>query len=179
MSIRESDGSPAGLEYVARFPSADLIIVGCGAAGMAAAVGTLLPWAGATLSDRGAVLLAVSRTGLELSANGAVVLLLGVVCAVSCLLPPDGRRARPLSLALASAGLVITVLAAAEIDAGDPLAAKLLQLRIGTFQTDHPVASTHVGLGLWLSLAAGVTLSVGGAGWQLVGRFTRVVGDPA
>ncbi len=81
MSIRESDGSPAGLEYVARFPSADLIIVGCGAAGMTAAAGTLLPWAGATLSDRGAVLLAVSRTGLELSANGTVVLLLGVVCA--------------------------------------------------------------------------------------------------
>ncbi|WP_322759832.1 hypothetical protein [Frankia sp. Cr2] len=154
-----------------------MIISGCGLAGVAAAAGALLPWTGATLSDRGAVLLPVSRTGVELSSNGIVVLVLGVVCALSSVVPRDTRWAHPLTLVLAPAGLAIAVLAAVKINAGDSVAAKLLRLRIGTFQTDHPVATAHVGPGLWLSLAAGGALLLGGLGWQLVGRSTPESSD--
>ncbi|WP_322767984.1 hypothetical protein [Frankia sp. Cr1] len=166
-----------GTESASRSRAADLIISGCGLAGVTAAAGALLPWTGATLSDRGAVLLPVSRSGVELSSNGMVVLVLGVVCAVSSVVPRDSRWARPLTLVLAPAGLAIAVLAAVTINAGDSVAAELLRLRIGTFQTDHPVAAAQVGPGLWLSLGAGGALILGGVGWQLVGRSTRESSD--
>jgi hypothetical protein len=145
--------------------------------GAAAAAGALLPWASATLSDRGAVLLPVSRTGLELSPNGLIVLVLGVVCVVSSVVPRDGRWAHPLIFVLPLAGPAIVLLAALRINAGDALVAKLLRLRIGTFQTDHPVASAHVGPGLWLSLTAGVALMLGGVGWHLSSRSARIVNE--
>ncbi|WP_131746131.1 hypothetical protein [Frankia sp. Cppng1_Ct_nod] len=157
----------------------DLIISGCGLAGIAAAVGVFMPWAGATLSDRGADLLPVSRTGLELSWNGAAVLGLGILCVVVSVLLREVPRARPLSFALPPAGLAIVVLAAVKINSGDAMAARLLRLRIGTFQTDHPVAGGNVGLGLWLSLVAGVVLVLGGIGCQLAARFPRASGDTA
>ncbi len=139
--------------------------------------GAFLPWAGATLSDRGADLLHRSRTGFELSWHGKVVLGLGILCVVVSVLLREVPRARPLGLVLPVAGGAITVLAAIKINAGDAIAAKFLRLRIGTFQTDHPVATAEVGLGLWLSLAAGVVLLVGGIVWQTAGRSARVSGD--
>ncbi len=159
--------------------TANMITLGCGVAGVVAVAGAFLPWAGATLSDRGADLLHRSRTGLELSWHGKVVLGLGILCVVVSVLLREVPRTRPLGLVLPVAGGAIAALAAIKINAGDAIAARFLRLRIGTFQTDHPVATAEVGLGLWLSLTAGVVLLLGGIAWQAAGRSVQVSGDMA
>ncbi|WP_250285447.1 MULTISPECIES: hypothetical protein [unclassified Frankia] len=160
----------------------DVIIVHvCGVAGLIAVVGAFLPWAGATLADRGADLLHSNRSGLELSWHGKVVLGLGILCAVISVLLSELPRVRPLGLALPVAGGVIAALSVLKINSGDAIAASLLRKRIGTFQTDNPVATAEVGVGLWLCLVAGAALVLGGlflgwAAWRAAGASERPPG---
>ncbi|WP_052914543.1 hypothetical protein [Protofrankia coriariae] len=165
----------------ARSRTADMIVYACGVAGLIAVLGTFLPWAGATLADRGADLLHSNRSGLELSWHGKVVLGLGILGVVISVLLSEIPRARPFGLALPVVGGAIAVLSAVKINAGDAIAAKLLRLRIGTFQTDNPVVTAEVGLGLWLSLVAGVALVLGGlflgrSAWRATGASRRPSG---
>jgi hypothetical protein len=134
----------------------------CAIAGTVAALGSFRPWAEATLADRGAHLLIVSRSGWDLSPSGQIVCALGLVVAVVCVLVPRIERKRWPWRLPPVAGAVIVAVTVSRLDAGEPVARKLERLRIGTFQTDAPAAAAGVGFGLWICLAAGILLLLAG-----------------
>jgi uncharacterized membrane protein len=135
-----------------------------------AAVGSFLPWAKATLSDRGAALLHVSKTGVELKPYGYTVVALGAVAVVVALLAARLPAASRLLFGLPLVGIAAVVLAVSKIHAADPLATKILRLRIGTFQTVNPVAHPTVGVGLWLAVAGGVLITLSSVGFLIAQR---------
>jgi hypothetical protein len=142
----------------------------CAAAGVVAAASAFLPWARASLADRGADLLVVSRTGWDDGVAGAVTAFVGVAAVAACLASAWRPGLRVLAAGLPAAGVALCALAVVRLGAGEPLADKLATLRIGTFQTDAPVTDASAGAGLWLCLGAGLVLIAGGLAWVLIDR---------
>jgi hypothetical protein len=116
----------------------------------------------------------VNRTGWDLSPSGQTVCVLGLVVALVCVLDNRTGRSRRVRYLPPFAGIVIVLVAVSRLGAGDPVAHKLERLRIGTFQTDHPVAVAMTGSGLWISLAAGVVIVATGVGWLALDRKSVV-----
>lgn len=150
--------------------------------GLAAYAAAQRSWVEAVLTDRGAELLVVKRTGLDLAPTGQFVVAIGAVVAVLCVATSWWPRARAVVPAVPLAGLALIGLALGRLDAADPLATKISKLRIGTFQYEKPVADTAVGSGLWWCLAAGGFLVVVGLWWVVLERrraSSVVASEPA
>jgi hypothetical protein len=140
-------------------PFAGALVWAGALAGALAAYGSLRPWTRATLADRGADLLVVNQSGWDLAPSGQCVCVLGVVAALVCVFIRRTGRSRWAWYALPAAGALIVAITLTRIDAGGPDARKLERLRIGTFQTDHPVVADSAGAGLWICLVAGVVIA--------------------
>lgn len=80
----------------------------------------------------------------------------------------SGRAA--LGALLAALGAGVAGLALSRLDAADPLVHKIGRLRIGTFQTDEPVAAGSAGVGLWVAALAGIVVVVAAVSWLLLTR---------
>ncbi len=104
----------------------------------------------------------MTASGWDLAPSGQLVFALALLVMLVCLLAPHTGRLRWAWLVPPVAGAAIIVLAATRIGAGEPAAHKLTRLRIGTFQTDHPVVATSTGHGLWLTIAAGLLVAAAG-----------------
>ncbi|WP_261574547.1 hypothetical protein [Frankia gtarii] len=146
----------------------------CALAGLIAAVAVTRTWARATLSDRGAALLVVTRSGWQLRPTGPLVVACGLLTALICLLAHRSGRAA-FGAPLAALGAGVAGLALSRLDAADPLVHKIGRLRIGTFQTDEPVAAGSVGVGLWVATLAGIVVVVAAVSWLLLTR--RAAGE--
>jgi hypothetical protein len=144
-----------------------------GLAGVAAALASRRPWVRAALADRGADLLVVTRSGWDLHPAGQVVCALGLLVTLACVLADTSRPSWWVGCILPVSGVAIAAFAVSRLHAGEPMARKLTRLRIGTFQTDHPVATGGPAAGLWLTLAAGVVIAVAGVGWLALDRKVR------
>ncbi|WP_261555321.1 hypothetical protein [Frankia tisae] len=170
---RVSDPVPARASAgVARWSDRALAL--CALAGLTAAVAVPRTWARATLSDRGAALLVVTRSGWQLRPTGPLVVACGLLTALICLLAHRSGRAE-LGALLAALGAGVAGLALSRLDAADPLVHKIGRLRIGTFQTDEPVAAGSAGAGLWVAALAGIVVVVAAVGWLLLTR--RAAGE--
>ncbi|SNQ48221.1 conserved membrane hypothetical protein [Frankia canadensis] len=163
-----SDPTP-GTAAVSPRPWRERSLALCGLAGLLAALAVPRGWAHATLSDRGADLLVVTRTGWDLRPNGPLVVALGLLAVVLCVLARwSGRTA--LALPLVAAGLAVAGLALGELHAADPDVHRIGRLRIGTFQTDEPVAVGTVGAWLWVTVLAGAVMAAAAATWLVLSR---------
>jgi hypothetical protein len=163
-----ADPTPRALPLAAE----SVLYVGA-AGGVLAAAGAFMPWVTATLRDRGADLLEVHRTGLDLGAAGAAAVALGALAALVplvAILKPPAVRLLP---ALPPIGIVIALVTLAKRHAGNPLTSKLLDLRIGTVQTEKPVAHAGVGAGFWLTVAGAALIVLTSAGYLVARRFRR------
>ena len=144
----------------------------CGIGGSAAVLGSFGHWVRATLSDRGAQLLVVTRSGWDLPPSGQVVFTLGLVT-LGCVLlsdPGDGRRWPRIAPPITGAAVIAVTVD--RIGAARPIAHIIGRMRIGTFQTDHPTATTGTGFGLWICLAGGALMLVAGTAWLILDRST-------
>jgi hypothetical protein len=170
--------APAGVAQ----PWGERALALCGLAGLVAALVVPRTWSRATLSDRGAALLVVTRSGWDLSPTGPLVAVLGLLALVVCVLA-RWRRRPLLGVPLVAAGLAVACLALSELHAADPDVHRISRLRIGTFQTDEPVAAGAVGVWLWVAVAAGVVMAAAAASWLVLsrraGRGDAVAGDAA
>ncbi|WP_232291833.1 hypothetical protein [Frankia sp. QA3] len=145
----------------------------CALAGLIAAAAVTRTWARATLSDRGSALLVVTRSGWELRPTGPLVVAFGLLTGLICLLAHRSGRAA-LGVLLAVLGAAVAGLALSRLHAADPLVHKIGRLRIGTFQTDEPVAAGTAGAGLWAAALAGIVVVLAAVSWLLLTR--RIVG---
>ncbi|WP_055748301.1 Trp biosynthesis-associated membrane protein [Frankia sp. AvcI1] len=141
----------------------------CALAGLIAAAAVTRTWARATLSDRGSALLVVTRSGWQLRPAGPLVVAFGLVTALVCLLAHRRGRAAFGAL-LALLGAAVTGLALSRLHAADPLVHTIGRLRIGTFQTDEPVAAGTAGAGLWTAVVAGIVMVLTAVGWLRLSR---------
>ncbi|MCM3925994.1 hypothetical protein ND748_30540, partial [Frankia sp. AiPs1] len=89
--------------------------------------------------------------------------------ALVCLLAHRRGRAG-LGALLALLGAAVTTLALSRLHAADPLVHTIGRLRIGTFQTDEPVAAGTAGAGLWVATVAGIVMVVAAVGWLQLTR---------
>ncbi|KQC39985.1 hypothetical protein UK82_02545 [Frankia sp. ACN1ag] len=164
VSGRGPSGPSAG---VARWSDRALAL--CALAGLIAAASVPRTWARATLSDRGSALLVVSRSGWQLRPAGPLVVAFGLLTALVCVLAHRRGRAA-LGALLALLGAAVTGLALSRLHAADPLVHTIGRLRIGTFQTDEPVAAGTAGAGLWVAAVAGIVVVLAAAGWLQLTR---------
>ncbi|WP_050796095.1 Trp biosynthesis-associated membrane protein [Parafrankia sp. EUN1f] len=149
----------------------------CGIAGVAAVFGSFDHWVQATLSDRGAHLLVVTRSGWDLPPSGQVVFALGLVALISMLTADPGGNRRWLGLAPAAAGAVIVAVTTMRVHAAEPITRTLARLRIGTFQTEKPTVAAGTATGLWICVAAGVLMMIAGIIWVALDRPARTSVD--
>jgi hypothetical protein len=148
---------------------ADRALALCALAGLIAAASVPRTWARATLSDRGSALLVVSRSGWQLRPAGPLVVALGLLTTLVCLLAHRRGRAA-LGVLLALLGAAVAGLALSRVHAADPLVHTIGRLRIGTFQTDEPVAAGTAGAGLWVATVAGIVMVLAAVGWLQLTR---------
>ncbi|MCK9894559.1 hypothetical protein [Frankia sp. AgB32] len=165
----------AGARLRAAAPWADRALVLCALAALVAAFAVPRTWARATLSDRGAALLVVTRSGWDLRPTGALVVAVVVLAIVGC---GFARRVGhpALGVPLVAAGVAVAALALSRISAADPLEHTIGRLRIGTFQTDEPVTAGAAGEWLWVTVAAGVVMAATALSWLVLARRVAASG---